>query len=185
MHPHEDQIQLQTLPVQTILGVRITMAVKIIFFAVALFCLPLFLSGPQLLVGSIVNLMLIWATRSLSWKRAWPLAFLPSIAAVLHGAIFGPFTIFLVYMMPAIRIGNLALMYVVKKNSSKWLGVIAWSAVKAVFLFGIAFALFQLNILPNIFLKAMGTMQLATAMIWGVALCTLISVRKLYRQRWF
>jgi hypothetical protein len=61
---------------------------KFFIFALPAFCLPLLLSGPQLITGSIVNLLLIWAVRELPRTWALPLAFLPSIGAVLNGVIF-------------------------------------------------------------------------------------------------
>jgi hypothetical protein len=140
-------------------------------FVSILFCLPLLISGPQLLIWSIVNLLLISAVRKLWRSKSWPLAFIPSIAAVLHGVIFWPFTIFLVYMMPAIWLGNLVLMYIVSRVSQKRLGIVAWWIIKAWLLFIIAFFLVQYNFLPTIFLKAMGLLQLITVIIgWGVLL---------------
>lgn len=165
----KDQIEIQTISTSTILSIRITAITKIIFFAIILFTLPLLLSGPQLLVGSIVNFLLIWAVLSLSRKRARPLAFLPSIAAVLHGVIFGPFTIFLVYLMPAIRLGNLVLMYIVNHISQKPFAILTWWIAKAWLLFLIAYILVQNSFLPNVFLDAMGIIQLITAVIWWIA----------------
>jgi len=57
--------------------------------------------------------------------------------------------------MPAIWLGNLALMYIVSRVSQKWLGILMGSIVKAGLLFFIAFVLVQNNFLPTIFLKAM------------------------------
>ena len=139
-------------------------------FVCVLFFLPLLISGPQLVIWSIVNLLLIASVQKLSRSKAWPLAFIPSIAAVLHGVIFWPFTIFLVYMMPAIWLGNLVLMYMVKNISKQWLGILAWWIAKAWLLFLIALILVQHNFLPNIFLQAMGIFQLATALIGGYVL---------------
>ncbi len=149
---------------------HVTQTGRTLWFVSILFCLPLFISGPQLLIWSIVNLLLIASVRKLSRSKAWPLAFIPSIAAVLHGVIFWPFTIFLVYMMPVIWLGNLALMYIVSRVSQKWLGILAWWIIKAWLLFLIAFILVQNSFLPTIFLKAMGIFQLATALIGGYVL---------------
>ena len=149
---------------------HINQTVRTVGFVCVLFFLPLLLAGPQLLVWSIVNLLLIAAVRKLSRSKARPLAFIPSIAAVLHGVIFWPFTIFLVYMMPAIWIGNLMLMYIVSHISRQRLGILMWSIIKAGLLFFIAFVLVQNSFLPTIFLKAMGILQLATALIGGYIL---------------
>ena len=132
-----------------------------------LFFLPLLLSGPQLLIGSIVNLFLIASVQKLSRSKAWPLAFLPSIAAVMHGVLFWPFTMFLVYMMPAIWLGNLLLMYACTHISQQRIAILAGSFVKAGLLFLIAFVLIQYALLPNIFLQAMWVFQLITALIGG------------------
>lgn len=146
---------------------HVSQTTRTLGFVSVLFFLPLLLSGPQLLVWSIVNLLLIWAVRKLSRSKARRLAFVPSIAAVLHGVIFWPFTIFLVYMMPAIWLGNLALMYIVSRVSQKWLGILTGWIIKACLLFLIAFVLVQNSFLPTVFLKAMGIFQLATALIGG------------------
>ena len=142
---------------------------RTVSFVCVLFFLPLLVSGPQLLVWSIVNLLLIAAVRKLSRSKAWPLAFIPSIAAVLHGVIFWPFTIFLVYMMPAIWLGNLILMYAVSHISKERLSIIIGSIIKACFLFLVAFVLVKYTLLPTIFLKAMGIFQLITALIGWMA----------------
>ena len=139
-------------------------------FVCVLFFLPLLLARPQLVIWSIVNLLLIAAVRKVSRSKAWPLAFIPSIAAVLHGVIFWPFTIFLVYMMPAIWLGNLILMYIVSHMSKQGLSILVWSIIKAGFLFLVAFVLVQNSFLPTIFLTAMGIFQLATALIGGYLL---------------
>lgn len=149
---------------------HMTQTTRTVGFVCVLFFLPLLLSGPQLLVWSIVNLVLIAAVRKLSRSKAWPLAFIPSIAAVIHGVIFWPFTIFLVTMMPAIWLGNLALMYIVSRVSQKWLGILTWWIIKAWLLFLIVFILVQNSFLPTVFLKAMGIFQLVTALIGGYVL---------------
>lgn len=149
---------------------HVNQTVRTLGFVCVLFFLPLLLAGPQLLVWSVVNLLLIAAVRKLSRSKAWPLAFIPSIAAVLHGVIFWPFTIFLVTLMPAIWLGNLALMYIVSHVSQKWLGILTWWIIKAGLLFLIAIILVQNSFLPTIFLKAMWIFQLATALIGGYVL---------------
>jgi hypothetical protein len=155
---------------------HVTQTARTLGFVCVLFFLPLLLSGPQLLVWSLVNLALIAAVRKLSRSKARWFAFVPSIAAVLHGVIFWPFTIFLVYMMPAVWLGNLALMYIVSRVSQKWLGILIWWLVKSWLLFLIAFILIQNSFLPTIFLKAMGIFQLATVLIGGYVL---FGIRKL------
>lgn len=156
------QTKLYVLP-----KLHVTQTQRTVGFSCLLFFLPLLLSGPQLLIGSIVNLLLIWAVQKLSRSKAWPLAFLPSIAAVMHGVIFWPFTMFLVYMMPAIWLGNLILMYACTRISQQRIALLTWSFIKAGVLFLVAFVLVQYALLPTIFLQAMWVFQLITALIGG------------------
>ena len=151
---------------------------KFFVFALPAFCLPLFFSGPQLLTGSIVNLLLIWAARELPRAWALPLAFLPSIGAVLNGVMLWSFSIFLTYMMPAIWAGNILLMYLAKHISHKALALLVGSIAKAARLFLIAYMLVSAHILPSIFLQAMGILQLATALIGGAVIWTIYKVKK-------
>lgn len=134
---------------------------------------PFLLRGPQLLVGSTVNFMLaLCAVNVRGWKKITPLIVLPSLSALAGGFLFGPFTIFLVYMVPFIWIGNTILVLVFKYlyvgNKKKyWLTLGSAAFLKAAFLFSVAFILVLSGVLPPVFLMAMGLVQLATALIGG------------------
>ncbi len=174
------------LIVQTVSKIHVTERIKILLFAVSLFCLPLFLSWPQLLVGSVVNLLLIWASLELSWSALIPMAMLPSLGAVMHGVVFWPFTIFLAYMLPVIRCGNLILMYVVKKFmsgshsiSKMAVSILSGWVLKISLLFGATYLLFVMWVLPVIFLKAMSMVQLATVIMWGLVV---VSGKKVFSK---
>ncbi len=158
---------LQALQTPTLLGLQVTTKVKIYLFGIALFFIPFVLSGPQLLVWSIVNFLLIRVAVSLPLAYARPLVLVSSFATLSRGIMFGPFTPLMIYMIPAIRVGNFLLVLIVKSISKNWLGIITWGAIKALFLFSIAFILFQSAILPKIFLTAMWIVQLATVLIGG------------------
>ena len=164
-----DSVDLQTVKPQTIFWLQVTTKLKTFIFAISLFFIPFVLGGPQLAVGSIVNFFLIRAAAELPLSYAWPLIVVSSMATFARGIMFGPFTIFMVYMIPAIRIGNFFLVYAVKYLQKRWLGILTWWAVKSVFLFWVAFLLFQSALLPKIFLTAMGIMQFATVLIGGSA----------------
>lgn len=121
----------------------------------------------QFIVGTLVNLILFSsAVRVSGWKNLFPIA-LPSIGAYLTGFVFGLDTHFLLYLIPAIWIGNLVYVLSVKhyfisvKNT--FLAVFASSAVKAFAIFMCAATLFYFNLIPNAILFAMGPMQFATA----------------------
>lgn len=135
------------------------------------FLIPLFISGPQLLTGSIVNAFLFLSTYSFHKKRLLPIVILPSIGAVLNGILFGTFTPFLLYFMPFIWVGNYILTMVfasmIKKNSfipSLFISTVSKSA----FLFLIAYLYVGIHLVPSIFLKAMGIVQLVTALLGGI-----------------
>lgn len=139
---------------------------KTFFILTLLFAFPFFFGGPQLLIGSIVNLLLIFI--ALHYKNHYaiiPMIMLPSIAACVNGLIFGPFTIFLVYMMPAIWIGNLIFVYTIQHTKIQRLGIFLWWIFKAAFLFLVAYILVHLWILSVVFIKAMWISQIITAMI--------------------
>ena len=146
---------------------------------------PLLFRHPQLLVGSVVNFMLIMAAVNVrGWKKIVSLILLPSVAAVAGGYLFGPFTIFLIYMMPFIWVSNAILVFVFKslyvsKRKNYLLTLPLAAGLKASFLFGIALLLFNLSVLPQMFLIAMGLVQLATALIGGLMA---FSVSIVYRK---
>ena len=132
-------------------------------FALA-FCVPLLFNGSQIITGSIINTLLFISAAKLS-KRTLPfIAVIPSLGAVSNGILFGPFTIYLVYFLPFIWVGNYLLMYVAKSSS-----FLVAALVKSTFLFLIAYLFVSLNIVPKIFLTAMGVLQLGTAFIGGIA----------------
>jgi len=165
-----EDITVQTITQQKIFWLRITSTIKTIIYLIPLFFIPFLLGGPQLLVGSIVNLLLIFV--ALNYKNYYaiiPMLMLPSIATSLRWLIFWPFSIFLVYMIPAIRIWNFILIDMIQRIQTKRIGILVWWILKTLLLFVVAFVLVKLWILPAIFLKAMGIFQLITVMIAGIA----------------
>lgn len=139
----------------------------LVYSAVALL-VPFLLGHPQLLVGTLVNMTLVLAALSLKSYKVLPIALLPSMAVIARGLVFGPFTMFLVYMVPFIWIGNLLLVFLTQKVSIKWLGVALGAVLKAVFLYSIAILLIKVGILPKIFAISMGMIQLYTALAGGI-----------------
>lgn len=162
-----------------VLWFRITSTAKIFFYLIPLFFVPFLLGGPQLLVGSIVNLLLILvALKYKNYAAIIPMVMLPSIATSLRGLVFWPFTIFLVYMMPAIRLGNYILVYTIQHIKTQWLWILVWWILKTILLFLVAYILIRLWILPAIFLKAMWIFQLITVMIAGVVFTVFTKLSK-------
>jgi len=173
------EVEIKTISEQKILWIRVTATTKIIIYLIPLFFIPFLLGGPQLLVGSVVNLLLIFiALNYKNYAMIIPMVMLPSIAACLNWLIFGSFTIFLVYMMPAIRLGNFILVYAIQHIKTQRLWILIWWILKTLFLFVVAYILIKLWILPAIFLKAMGVMQLVTVMIAGAVAFSFIRLSK-------
>lgn len=147
------------------------------------FFVPFVLGHPQWIVGIIVNACLFLGAIYLPKKYFVSLAILPSLGVLSRGLIFGSLTLFLVYFLPFIWLGNLFLILVSKNayasfykqkiwNNSMELSyvvsVVVASVLKFLFLFIIANIYFKINIVPVIFLQAMGLNQLATALGGGL-----------------
>ena len=131
------------------------------------FLVPFMLGEPQLLVGSVVNAIIILAaTSELSLAEALPIIVLPSVAVMARGLVFGPFTPFLLPMIPFIWAGN-AVLFVGVKMLKKWWAFVPAALAKSTLLFSAAYALFSLSVVPAVFLTAMGAFQLVTALIGG------------------
>lgn len=140
-------------------------------FATAFF-IPLFISGPQLLTGSIVNtLLFLYISQHSSSQKLVPILILPSIGAVLNGILFGKFTMFLLYFLPFIWVGNYLLVKVFKNlfvKNTFFVAVLGSALIKFAFLFSTAYLLILMKIVPLIFLQLMGILQLYTAIIGGI-----------------
>ncbi|MFT4302936.1 MAG: hypothetical protein ACMXYG_00060 [Candidatus Woesearchaeota archaeon] len=141
---------------------------EIAFYAIC-FLIPFMLGHPQLLVGSMVNAALIYA--AFETKSKWnliPLALTPSIAVLTRGLIFGPLTIFLIYMIPFIWISNIFLMAIIRKFQSKMLlSILLGGFFKVIFLASFAYLLFSLGVIPAPVLTAMSIVQIYTLFIGG------------------
>ena len=121
----------------------------------------------QLIVGTVVNGLLFASAVYVSgWKNLFPVI-VPSIGAYLTGFVFGVDTHFLLYLIPAIWLGNLAYVLGIKKffvsDKRTFFTIFASSAIKAAVIFVPAFALVSFNVVPSAFLVAMGPLQFITA----------------------
>lgn len=162
------ELKLQTLNLETVLRYGLILSTILI---------PLLISKPQLLVGSAVNAILLIHTFKYGFKKTLPLYFIPSIASLSRGLLFGGFTPFLLYLLPFIISSNILLGYVAntKKNIlSTILGVL----LKYAFLFSSTYMLVQFTNLPNIFLTSMGYIQLITGVVGGIVALGIIKVTK-------
>jgi len=146
------------------------------------FAVPFSLGHPQIVVGLIVNASLFLAAIFFPTKFIYSIIFLPSLAVLSRGLIFGPLTPFLVFMMPFIWSANWLLVFSFKTliNQSKnyGLAMIVSALGKFLFLFSSAFILVNLKFIPKIFLTTMGLMQFITAILGGV---TAFFIKKAYK----
>lgn len=145
---------------------------NLVGFSFLAFAIPFLFSHPQAVTGVLVNAFLVVAALSMKGRSVVPVILLPSIGALANGILFGPLTIFLIYLIPFIWIGNFVLVYLVKKlmgGHGYWLSGGIASVVKAGAIFLPAYGLYLGGVLPEAMLVPMGLLQLGTA-LGGVAL---------------
>jgi len=146
---------------------------EMILYTLVCFSIPLILGHNQLIVGIAVNAAIIAAALNLKGYKLLPIIIAPSLGAVSAGLLFGPLTIYLIYMIPFIWIGNSILLFSFKffklKLKKNYLTTLVLGAgMKSGFIFLSAYILYSLSIIPAMFLTAMGIMQLATALGGGI-----------------
>lgn len=141
------------------------------------FAIPFLVSGPQWLTGTAVNCLLFLAAAKLTPRNAWPVIILPSLGAVGHGALFGPFTPFLIFFLPFIWAGNWLLVRSFASLKESFPPIVALSMsslIKASLLYVFALVYVRVGIVPALFLTSMSVIQLITALAGGIiALFTL------------
>lgn len=140
-------------------------------FIFSSFLIPFLITGPQLLTGSLVNALLYLAVLKIDRKNLFFVAAIPSLATISHGVLFGSLTPFLIYFLPFIWIGNLVLMNIFinsKKIFPFLISVVLASISKTLILYFAANIYFGLHLVPQIFIKSMGIIQLTTALTGGI-----------------
>ncbi len=154
---------------------KIRSLIEVSFYSLVAYSMPLLFPAPQIILGTIVNSALICGALYLKGKELIPLMIFPSLGALSKGILFGPLTVFLVYMLPLIWIGNAILILSIKafhlmKNKHYLGGVFLGSVFKTGFLFSAALLLHGFGIVPSEFLLIFGAMQLVTAISAGLAM---------------
>ena len=157
--------------------------IEMVIYTTICFFVPFLMGHPQMLVGVVVNAALIISALNLRGLKLLPVIIAPSLGVLSRGLLFGPFTIFLVYMIPFIWIGNWLLVYSFKrfnldKKLNKGITLIVGSSIKALFLFAVAFTFVNLNIVPKLFLTTMGIFQFYTAILGGILALGIQTVKK-------
>lgn len=132
-------------------------------------------TNSQLIVGSIVNTALVISALNLKgWTKIIFVITMPSISTILSGYVFKSASVYMVWMIPAIWLGNLALILAFKyikiaKQKNYFLASIIGVISKVIIIFGFFTILNTLNIFPEKLVsnlqKAMSLTQLITAII--------------------
>lgn len=145
-------------------------------------------SNSQLIVGSVVNTVLVISALNLKgWTKTLFVVTMPSISTILSGYVFKSASVFMVYMIPAIWIGNIILILSFKyimlaKNKKYFLSAIIGIICKVAIIFGFFMILKAFNIFPEKIVgnlqKAMSITQLITATIGCIIAYTIYKIEK-------
>lgn len=145
-------------------------------------------TNSQLIVGTIVNAALVVSAINLKgWAKILGVVTMPSISTILSGYVFGTASVYMVYMIPAIWIGNFALIYSYKflmlgKNKHYFLAGIVGIIVKVAIIFALfnlinLFGVFPEKLVENL-RNAMGMTQLITATLGVIAAFVVYKLEK-------
>ena len=143
-------------------------------FSLLIFMVPALLGGPQLLVGSAVNAILVLtAFRVRGTVKNITVIILPGISALLHGVFLGSLTPYLLYLLPAVWTGNFCLLFGIKflylsKQKKYAVALIAAAGMKVLVIFIPALILYSFNKVPAALLPIMSVIQAVTALTGGV-----------------
>ncbi len=129
----------------------------------------------QIIVGSVVNTaLIITAINIKGWKKIAGIITMPSISTILSGYVFKSASPFMAYMIPAIWLGNFALVYSYKllmlaKEKNYFLAGIVGVITKVIIIASGFMILKAFNVFPaklvNTLQIAMTTTQAITALI--------------------
>ena len=181
---------------------KVSEIIEIILISLGVFLVPLVIpqllnalfgaksvisSNSQFIVGAIVNTALIIAgINAKGWKKIISVITLPSLSAIASGLIFTtPSSIYTVYMIPFIWIGNFAIVYLYKYlYVSKKMNYIVASVIsiitKGIAIFAGFNLLLVLNVIPKgskiamALTSAMGINQIITAVIGSILAFTIL-----------
>lgn len=142
----------------------------------------------QIIVGTIVNTLLILS--ALNLKGFWKIAAVvtaPSVSTILSGFVFKSASVYMAYMIPAIWVGNFALIYAYKlimlaKKKNYFLAGVVGIVVKVAFIFGAfsllnVFGIFPEKLVANLS-AAMSTTQAITATLGVIISSAIYAVEK-------
>lgn len=145
-------------------------------------------ANSQIIVGSVVNAALIMAAINLKgWKEIVGVVTMPSISTILGGYVLGTASVYMVYMIPAIWLGNFVLVYsyklwMLQKEKNYFLAGILGIVIKVAIIFGCfevlnAFQVFPSKLVENL-QTAMGMTQFITAGIGTLIAFAIYQIEK-------
>lgn len=140
-------------------------------------------SNTQVIVGTIINCLLVVSSFNLTgFRKLVGVIVLPSIATICSGLIFGPFSMNMVWMMPAIWLGNYVFVYAYKyffvhREWNYFLTGLIGIILKVLVIFGVFSILNACGVFPKLAIDAlkysMGAVQAMTG-IFGILLGYLV-----------
>ena len=146
----------------------------------------------QIIVGSIVNAILVISAINIKgYKKIVGIVTMPSISTILSGYVFGTASVYMVYMVPAIWLGNFVLIYAYKfilleKKKNYFLAGIVGIIAKILVIFATFEMLNLFSVFPTKLVSslqvAMGTTQLITACIGMLVAFVIYQVEKRYKK---
>lgn len=145
-------------------------------------------TNSQLIIGTIVNATLVTAAINLKgWAKILGIVTMPSISTILSGYVFGTASTYMVYMIPAIWLGNFVLIYSYKllmlgKNKHYFLAGIDGTIAKVTIIFALFNLINLFGIFPEKFVdnlrNAMGMTQFITATLGVIAAFVIYKLEK-------
>jgi len=164
-----------TISIHKLLLVRLNLVIYFLAFTI-----PILISHPQWITGTVINCLLYLTAEKLSNKSILPVVILPSLGAITYGVLFGPQTVFLYYFLPFIWLGNYLLITVfsLTKKQNFVLRVIVSALAKYLLLFIFARMYFNFRIVPELFVTSMGIVQLITAFSGGLLAYSVLHFQK-------
>ena len=145
-------------------------------------------SNSQLIVGSIVNTVLVVTALNLKgWTKTLFVVTMPSISTILSGYVFKSASVYMTWMIPAIWVGNFALVFAFKyimleKEKNYFLAALIGIVCKVAIIFGAFMVLKALNIFPEKLVSnlqnAMSMIQLITATIGSIIAFAIYKIEK-------
>ncbi len=152
--------------------------IDLIFVSCFAFLIPIIFAKlatfpSQIIIGTAVNFLLAYVALNYDIKKAGPIILLPSFGMLISGIIFGALSIYLIYLIPVIWVGNYLYVYLIQYiklgyKKSYFISLFAGSLAKSGLLTAITLLFVFSGFVPQIMLLSMSLMQLVTALSGGL-----------------